>query len=85
MAIGYLLVAITAVALFSMALAKINDEHYKNKIGGLTLFWFWLALADVSIYVCENYILNEWLSYSLFFVWIILSLAAGMVSNKNKE
>ena len=83
MAIGYLFISMTAAALFSIALAKISDGYAKNKIGNLSVFWFWLSIADLTIYISVELILNEWIAYISFFVFLVLSLVAGITSNKN--
>ena len=58
MAIGYLFVAITAVALSSIALAKIHEDFGHNKIGNLCVYFFWVAICDLYLYVMVEVLLD---------------------------
>ena len=84
MAIGYLFVAITAVALSSIVLAKIHDDYGHNKVGNLCVFVFWVAICNLYLYITVDILLDQWFAYISFFIFLLLSLVAGITSNKNE-
>merc|ERR1712110_1071261 len=63
MAIGFLFVALTSVALLSISTSAMNDAYPTNKIGACCAFIFWLAIAEIWIYLSEELILNMWWTY----------------------